>query len=151
MLRGPRGANMTTVSICPICKGHEQVWGVRWRGPLDTGWMGRSAFLQWTGTETQAETVAAKQNNKRRADDTTVYAAEQLTCSRRGQTTRRGFHPDEIDTQIPEQQTWGAFIPAQWAKGIRGSCERVARDVAERILRGTFDYEIRPVPNDQRD
>jgi|SRR5271166_3053247 len=49
-----------------------------------------------------------------------------------------------VDDEMPaEYEQWGVFIPAQWAKGIMGSCKAVAEDVASKMLRGPFDYEVR--------
>ncbi len=51
---------------------------------------------------------------------------------------RQGSHEDV------EGVWWGVFIPAQWVKGIVASCKEVAADVASKMLRGAFGYEVLP-------
>jgi hypothetical protein len=70
--------------VCSGCKGYEQVWGVRWTDGKDKGWMGYSAFLDWTGTKEEARAAATKWNLKSPSAEC-VYA-EQLTCPKCGKT-----------------------------------------------------------------
>lgn len=73
--------------VCPKCKGKEQVWGIRFydeftQEPL--GWMGISAFLQWTGSEIEAHEGARASNAK--PHGTIHHVAEQLRCPKCGKT-----------------------------------------------------------------
>jgi hypothetical protein len=72
---------------CVACEGKEQVWGVTWETDDEDGWMGWSAFVLWTGTETAARNLAVKKNEDSR--DGTVYTAVQRKCPRCGKTNRR--------------------------------------------------------------
>lgn len=86
---------------CSGCGGLEQKWGVRWtRGfeatGIESGWMGVSAFLWWSGTEN--EVIAAVK--RREALDAemhrhppTTYHAEQFKCDRCGKTNNPAGEP----------------------------------------------------------
>jgi len=83
-------ASVAGKMLCTGCKGQKQVWGIRWTDGENKGWMGRSAFLTWTGTKEEAMAAATKKNN----GPLTPFRmyAEQLTCPKCGKTN----NPQEV-------------------------------------------------------
>ena len=72
-------------SVCPTCGGKEQPWAIHWKRDGESGWIGRSDFFRWMGSEVSAKLVATRLGEAADA----AYAAEQLTCPACGKTNAK--------------------------------------------------------------